>query len=193
MGRYANMVQHAFRSMSYMPLAFITAKTGKNVKALINLAQSLFKQSKKRVGTGTLNRIVREAVEAHPPASRENRTPRIYYATQVGVAPPTDRSVRQQHPALRRDLSALPAQRLPRKTAVPRHPDQALHALEKTGGARRAVSRPSNPVRPTRTSILPPRPLAPICPRQAPMGGHFDIASRFLNHEVNELLSELDN
>ena len=51
--------------------------------------KSLFKQSQKRVGTGTLNRIVREAVEAHPPASRENRTPRIYYATQVGVAPPT--------------------------------------------------------------------------------------------------------
>ena len=69
-------------------MAFITAQTGKNVKALINLSQSLFKQSQKRVSTGTLNRIVREAVEAHPPASRENRTPRIYYATQVGVAPP---------------------------------------------------------------------------------------------------------
>ena len=40
MGRFANMVQHAFRNMSYMPLAFITAKTGKNVKALLNLSQS---------------------------------------------------------------------------------------------------------------------------------------------------------
>src|SRR5260370_38438971 len=41
------------------------------------------------MGTGTLHRIVREAVDAHAPPSRENRTPRIYYATQVGVAPPT--------------------------------------------------------------------------------------------------------
>src|SRR5437762_1156063 len=89
LGRYANLVQHAFRSMSYMPMAFITAKTGKNVKAVLNLSQSLYKQSLKRVSTGTLNRVLREAVEAHPPASRENRTPRIYYATQVGVAPPT--------------------------------------------------------------------------------------------------------
>jgi GTP-binding protein len=89
MGRFAQAVQHAFRSMSYMPLAFITAQTGKNVKALINLSQSLFKQSQRRVGTGTLNRIVREAVLAHAPATRENRTPRIYYATQVGVDPPT--------------------------------------------------------------------------------------------------------
>ena len=89
MARFAHVVQHAFRSMSYMPLAFITAQTGKNVKALLNLSQSMFKQSQKRVGTGTLNRVLREAVDAHPPASRENRLPRIYYATQVGTAPPT--------------------------------------------------------------------------------------------------------
>src|SRR5215212_1241968 len=89
MGKYAHVVQHAFRSMSYMPLAFITAKTGKNVKAVLNLAQSMYKQAQRRVGTGTLNRVLREAVDAHPPAARENRNPRIYYATQVSTAPPT--------------------------------------------------------------------------------------------------------
>jgi GTP-binding protein len=82
-------VQHAFRTMAYMPIAFITAKTGKNVKALLNLAQSLFKQAEERVGTATLNRVVREAIEAHPPPLRENRSPKVYYATQVGTAPPT--------------------------------------------------------------------------------------------------------
>ena len=89
MARFANVVQHAFRNMNYMPLAFITAQTGKNVKALLNLAQSLFKQYNRRVSTGTLNRVLREAVDAHPPAMRENRSPRVYYATQVGTAPPT--------------------------------------------------------------------------------------------------------
>src|SRR5258708_4169622 len=88
MTKFANGVQFAFRNMAYMPMAFITAKTGKNVKALLNLAQAMFKQANKRVGTSVLNKILREAVEAHPPSSRE-RTPRIYYATQVGVAPPT--------------------------------------------------------------------------------------------------------
>ena len=83
------MVQHSFRSMSYMPLAFITAQTGKNVKALLNLAQSMYKQAQGRVGTGTLNRILQEAVQAHPPAAVGNRAPRIYYGTQVGTAPPT--------------------------------------------------------------------------------------------------------
>src|SRR5271166_6367751 len=89
MARFANVVQHAFRNMSYMPLAFITAQTGKNVKALLNLGQSLYKQANRRVGTGALNRVLREAIEAHPPAMSENRTPRVYYATQVGTNPPT--------------------------------------------------------------------------------------------------------
>ena len=89
MSKYAHVVQHAFRSMAYMPLAFITAKTGRNVKALLNLSQSMHKQAQRRVGTGTLNRVLREAVEAHPPASRDGRNARIYYATQVSSGPPT--------------------------------------------------------------------------------------------------------
>ncbi len=89
MGKFAYGVQHAFRTMAYAPLAFITAKTGRNVKALLNLSQAMFKQAQKRVSTGTLNKILREAVDAHPPAMRENRAPKIYYATQVGTAPPT--------------------------------------------------------------------------------------------------------
>jgi GTP-binding protein len=89
MSKYAHVVQHAFRSMSYMPLAFITAKTGRNVKALLNLSQSMHKQAQKRVGTGTLNRVLREAVDAHPPSSKDGRNARIYYATQVSSGPPT--------------------------------------------------------------------------------------------------------
>ena len=89
MEKYSVAVQHAFRNMAYMPMAFITAKTGKNVKALFNLAQAMFKQANRRVGTGTLNRVLREAVADHAPPPRENRTPKIFYATQVGTAPPT--------------------------------------------------------------------------------------------------------
>lgn len=89
MGKFAVAVQHAFRTMPYAPMAFITAITGKNVKALLNLSQNMFKQASQRTSTGALNRVVRETVEAHPPAMRENRTPRVYYATQVGTSPPT--------------------------------------------------------------------------------------------------------
>ena len=72
-----------------MPIAFITAKAGKNVQAVLNLAQNLHKQASARVDTGELNRVLRQALEATPPPMRQNRRPKIYYATQVATNPPT--------------------------------------------------------------------------------------------------------
>lgn len=78
-----------FPSMRHVPMAFITGLNGRNVKKLINLAQSVYKQARQRVGTGELNRVVRNAVANWPHPMRKNRNVRIYYATQVGVEPPT--------------------------------------------------------------------------------------------------------
>ena len=72
-----------------MPIAFITAKAGKNVHATLNLAQNLHKQASRRVTTGELNRVLRQALEASPPPLRQNRRPKIYYASQVSTNPPT--------------------------------------------------------------------------------------------------------
>lgn len=88
-GKWVRYLQDAFGTMRYAPIAFITGQTGKNVKALINHGQMLFKQSRARVSTGQLNRMLREAVRQNVPPSARNREPKIYYATQVGIQPPT--------------------------------------------------------------------------------------------------------
>ena len=88
-GEYAQYLRDEFPTMEYVPIAFITGKSGKNVKMLINHAQSLFKQSLQRVGTGELNRIVRDAMLRNPPSVYKQRRPKIFYASQVGVQPPT--------------------------------------------------------------------------------------------------------
>jgi GTP-binding protein len=88
-GRWVRYLNEAFGTMRYAPIAFITGQTGKNVKALLNHGQMLFKQSRSRVSTGQLNRMVREAVRQNPPPHAQNRQPKIYYATQVGIQPPT--------------------------------------------------------------------------------------------------------
>lgn len=88
-GKWVRYLQDSFGSMSYAPIAFITGQTGKNVKALINHGQMLFKQSRARVSTGQLNRMLRDAVRQNPPPPARNREPKIYYATQVGIQPPT--------------------------------------------------------------------------------------------------------
>jgi len=86
---WVNLLRSTFGNMSYVPIAFITAKTGKNVKRLINLAQSLHKQAQIRVGTGQLNRALQDILKRHPPPLSGTKRPKIYFATQVGVQPPT--------------------------------------------------------------------------------------------------------
>jgi GTP-binding protein len=87
--QWVDYLREAFPTLAYVPIAFITGQTGKNLKVLLNHAQMLFKQSRARVGTGDLNRLVRRALELHPPPLHKNRRPKIYYATQVAIQPPT--------------------------------------------------------------------------------------------------------
>jgi GTP-binding protein len=87
--KWVRYLHDSFPTMRYVPIAFITGQTGKNVKALLNHAQMLFKQSRNRATTGQLNRMLADALKRSPPPSNANRTPKIYYATQVGVQPPT--------------------------------------------------------------------------------------------------------
>lgn len=87
--KWVNYLHDNFRTMRYAPIAFITGQTGKNVKALLNHGQMLFKQSRLRIPTGQLNRLLREAIRQTPPPLYQNRRPKIYYGTQVGIQPPT--------------------------------------------------------------------------------------------------------
>jgi GTP-binding protein len=88
-GRMATYFQATFPSLAHVPIAFTTAKSGKNVQQILNLAQALFKQSSARVGTGDLNRVLRQALDTNPPPMRQNRRAKVYYATQVAINPPT--------------------------------------------------------------------------------------------------------
>jgi GTP-binding protein len=49
----------------------------------------LFKQSVQRVSTSQLNKLVRAAIEKHPPPLHGVLRPKIYFATQVSAQPPT--------------------------------------------------------------------------------------------------------
>jgi GTP-binding protein len=87
--RMARYVKATFPSLDHVPIAFITAKSGRNVQAVLNLCGTLHKQASARVGTGDLNRVVKEALLRNPPPMRQNRRAKVYYATQVGTNPPT--------------------------------------------------------------------------------------------------------
>jgi GTP-binding protein len=87
---WSQYLRDTFRSMPWAPIAFVTAQTGRNVKAAIDTAQRLFRQSQARVPTAALNTIIHAATQAnHPPADHRGRPVRIYFATQIATAPPT--------------------------------------------------------------------------------------------------------
>jgi GTPase len=87
--KWVTYLRDTFRTMWYVPIAFITGQSGKNVKALLNHAQMLYKQSLSRVSTSHLNKLLRGALEQNPPPDHQGRREKIYYATQVAAQPPT--------------------------------------------------------------------------------------------------------
>lgn len=87
--KWADYLRTVFAMLDYVPIAFVTAKQGKNVYRLLNLAQQLHKQAGRRIKTGLLNRVIQDAMDLNSPPVRNNRVPKVYYATQVAVHPPT--------------------------------------------------------------------------------------------------------
>ncbi len=87
---YGEYLTKIFPQVAFAPVAFTSAKSGRNIQSAIDVAMSLFKQSRTRVGTGQLNAAMQHALQEKGPSSKRGRTPpKFYYATQVSVQPPT--------------------------------------------------------------------------------------------------------
>jgi GTP-binding protein len=75
--------------MDYVPIQFISAKTGQRVDKVLPLALQVQEERLVKLGTGVFNRILMRAQDEHAPTSRTGRILRIYYGTQVRSDPPT--------------------------------------------------------------------------------------------------------
>lgn len=90
MEQYREYIDEELKGLGFAPMAFITAREGKNVPALLDLCRNLHKTANERVTTGQLNAALEEAMSQRTPggAAGGKRRPKIYYATQVAVDPP---------------------------------------------------------------------------------------------------------
>lgn len=87
---FGTYLEKVLPEIRYAPVAFTSAISGRNILATIDLAAELFKQSRTRVGTGRLNKVVGDAVATQAPRPKKGRkAPKILYATQVSTQPPT--------------------------------------------------------------------------------------------------------
>ncbi len=89
MEEYRKYLDEELKHLDYAPIAFTTAKEGRNVQAVVDLAQHLYKQANERVTTSKLNEAIEQIMTERKPSTASGRRARIYYATQTDVAPPT--------------------------------------------------------------------------------------------------------
>jgi GTP-binding protein len=75
--------------LDFAPVVSISAKTGQRVGRVLEAAVDIWGERRKRVPTGELNRLVAAAAERNVPPMVKGRRPKIFYATQAAVAPPT--------------------------------------------------------------------------------------------------------
>jgi GTP-binding protein len=75
--------------LSFAPVVSISAKTGQRVERVLEMAVDVWGERRKRIGTGELNRLLAEATARQVPPAAKNRRPRLYYATQAAIEPPT--------------------------------------------------------------------------------------------------------
>ena len=75
--------------LEFAPIVSISAQTGQRVGKVLELAVDIWGERRRRVPTGELNRLLATATERVPPALARGRRPKLFYATQAAVAPPT--------------------------------------------------------------------------------------------------------
>lgn len=89
MDEYRKKLMIDFSFMSYAPIIFISAKTGKRVDRLFHLIKYVNEQNSIRISTGMLNDVLSEAVERVQPPSDKGKRLKIMYITQPSTKPPT--------------------------------------------------------------------------------------------------------
>lgn len=86
---FTNLIRHEFQYLSYAPIVFVSAKTKQRLSRLPEMIEEAYDHQHRRIQSAVLNDVLMDALAANPTPSSNGRRLRVYYATQVAVAPPT--------------------------------------------------------------------------------------------------------
>ncbi len=87
--KFEAKLKEDLKFMDYFKSLYISAKTGQRVEKIFALIDEVYAHSNFRVPTGTLNDLISDTVRANEPPSYNGRRMKVYYSSQVAVAPPT--------------------------------------------------------------------------------------------------------
>lgn len=86
---FESTVRDGLKFMPYIPVLYISALTGLRVGRVLPAALEVAAARYERIPTGNLNDDLQRALIQHSPPSVQGRKLKLFYASQVGVAPPT--------------------------------------------------------------------------------------------------------
>lgn len=85
---YTKKLRAQLPFMEYAPILFISCKSGQRLNRVLEMADTVLENARRKITTGLLNDIISDATAALDAPSVSGRRLRIYYATQVGQHPP---------------------------------------------------------------------------------------------------------
>jgi GTP-binding protein len=86
---FRQLVRRELDFMDYVPVLFVSAKTGQRTGEILPTALQVQEERLVRIPTAEVNRILREAQGVHAPPAHSGRKLRLYYGSQVKADPPT--------------------------------------------------------------------------------------------------------
>jgi GTPase len=89
MEAYNTKILQDLNFMDYVPILYISARTGQRVEQVLPMALRVQEERLARLTTSTINQIIHKAQDAHPHPTHAGRALKMYYGTQVRSDPPT--------------------------------------------------------------------------------------------------------
>ncbi len=86
--QYKKDLDNKLAFMSYYEQIFVSALTGQRVDKIFDYIDKVYENASRRIPTGILNDVVREAVAINEPPAPSGRRLKIMYATQASTNPP---------------------------------------------------------------------------------------------------------
>ena len=87
--QFNERIRTALAYMPYAPIVYVSAMTGQRIHTLFEHIQYVHNQATTRISTGMLNDVLADATMKVQPPSDKGKRLKIYYMTQISVAPPT--------------------------------------------------------------------------------------------------------
>ena len=86
---YQSYLTQEFPQLSYAPISFVSAKTGKGLRDTLALSFSMQEQAAHREGTGKLNAAIKKILAERGPSSSLGTIAKVLYVSQISINPPT--------------------------------------------------------------------------------------------------------